>query len=104
MKHYFNTTGLTGTELLLSNRKAEKQEEIILGIFKEHPRCKLTPFQAEERLRSKGHYYPITSIRRAMTNLTTSGKLIKSIRDRVKGIYGKDNHVWQYNAGQEVVA
>lgn len=37
--------------------------------------------------------WPITSIRRAITNLTNDGELVKHDRMRM-GDYGKDNHTW----------
>ena len=40
--------------------------------------------------------WPITSIRRAMSNLTSSNVLIKT-DTQVKGDYGKLNYKWQYN-------
>jgi hypothetical protein len=37
---------------------------------------------------------PITSIRRAITNLTDAGKIIKTDQ-YVKGNYGKLEHLWE---------
>ena len=37
--------------------------------------------------------WPITSIRRAMTNLTDDGMIVKT-QKTVKGVYGKSEHLW----------
>ena len=37
--------------------------------------------------------WPITSIRRAMTNLTDDGMIVKT-QETVKGVYGKNEHLW----------
>ena len=37
--------------------------------------------------------WPITSVRRAITNLTTAGELVKT-NNTVTGMYGKPEHLW----------
>jgi hypothetical protein len=44
---------------------------------------------------------PITSIRRAMTNLSDNGKLEKT-NEFVMGNYGKKEHLWQLPKKPEV--
>jgi len=40
-----------------------------------------------------GQEWPITSIRRAITNLTDDEKIVKT-QKTTKGIYGKKEHLW----------
>jgi len=87
---YYNTTGEAGAVLGASQRQAESQEEKILCFFKKYPDKAFTPYAVQRYLRAK---WPITSIRRAMTNLTNEGKLekLKVLRQEK---YGKSNHIW----------
>ena len=50
----------------------------------------MTPFEVRESVLPE---CPITSARRAMTNLTESGLLVKTDMRRER--YGKKNHVWR---------
>ena len=68
---YYNTNRETGSTLSLSWGKANKQEHY-------------------------GKRYPLTSIRRAISNLTDNGKLMKLER-MVMGNYGKKVHTWRLN-------
>jgi len=97
---YFNTTNESGTTLKNNVAKAKSQEEEILNLFifnKMHfinkiyknYKLGLSPSQI-------GLNYPITSIRRALTNLTKQGKLIKTNEKRI-GMYGRSEYVWKLN-------
>lgn len=94
---FFNTTRLTGDELKVRRDHAYKQENIILDYFKEHPEEEFTPFDISRNVVGI-EVTPITSIRRAITNLTNRGLLIKTDTRR-KGIYGHLNYCWQYKGG-----
>ena len=88
---YYNTNKEAGETLKASRKKAATQEERILEFFKRHSRSELCPFEVAHILFPGT---PITSIRRAMTNLTKKGYLEKL--DKFKpGAYGKQNHVWR---------
>lgn len=87
-KAYFNTTDLKGDELKESIARAFKQEEIILSLFKRHGN--LSP---SDVLKLLDFQYPITSVRRAITNLTTKHYLIKT-KVQKKGLYGKAEYIW----------
>ena len=69
--------------------KAEKQEEIILKLYRKHIFLSATQVYA---------YFdestPITSIRRAITVLTDKG-LLKKTEDFVQGGYGKREHIYK---------
>lgn len=83
---YYNTTNQSGEQLKLYQEKSETQEERILRLFKKD--TKLSPSQIE---RITG--FPITSIRRALTDLKQSGR-IKALDYHVKGKYGRPESVY----------
>ena len=89
---YYNTTNETAKTLSTSHRKAKTQEEAIYSYFLS---CNepLSPSMVLDRLRLN---CPITSVRRAMTDLTISGKIYKTDQ-YVKGNYGKHEHLWRLN-------
>ena len=90
MESYYNTNGLYGADLFAADKKAMTQEDLILDLFARMDK-ELTPFEVQELLENK---YPITSIRRAITNLTKSGKLEKTTTRR-SGVYGQLNYCWR---------
>ncbi len=90
MNSFHNTIKLSGEELTTSEVNAQSQEEIITGIFtKEY-----TGLTASEVLsKFPSERTPITSIRRAMTNLCTQGKLHKTSSMKT-GPFGKPEHIY----------
>lgn len=93
-QHYYNTNGLSGESLLDANEKALCLQDKILELYKRLPDDK-TPFEISTIMVKNGYKYPITSIRRAMTNLSKEGKLIKSPSANRYGDYAKPNHTWK---------
>ena len=95
---YYNTNRETGATLSLSWGKSDKQETMILEIFSDrmrHTLNGLAPHQVRDQIVQRySKHYPLTSIRRAMSNLTDDGKLIKLDR-MVMGNYGKNVHTWR---------
>jgi hypothetical protein len=91
MRNYYNTTGISGKELQKAILNCKTQEETILEVFRT-TKEKLTPFEVSRILIDKA--WPITSIRRAMTNLTSNGKLLQTA-EKVEEIYGAKNYKWQ---------
>lgn len=87
---YFNTTNESGTTLKNNVAKAKSQEVIIFTLFS--PSLNWSPAELQ------GYFInmPITSIRRALTNLTKQGKLIKTNEKRI-GMYGRSEYVWKLN-------
>jgi predicted RNA-binding protein YlqC (UPF0109 family) len=86
---YYNTNREKGETLINSNVKAKSQEEEVLSIFKE--RVRLSASEAWKIYAKQGT--PITSIRRAITNLCKDYKLVKT-EETTEGIYGKKEHVY----------
>jgi hypothetical protein len=92
---YYNTTNLSGVDLKNSANSALKQEDRIHEFYKANANREITPFEVEQELYSHTTV-PITSIRRAITNLTTDDKLIKTSNTK-QGPYGKPSYCWKLN-------
>ena len=95
---YHNTNKETGWELDLSKSKAISQEENIMDIFKQKEWLNqdplLSPAEIWAQYCSEFKEVPITSIRRAISNLTNKYDLVKTDIMRV-GLYGKQEHCWK---------
>jgi hypothetical protein len=87
MSHY-NTTNESGNQLSLLNEIAIKQEDKVLELFTIYK--KLSPSDVWKYYSQ----YPLTSIRRAMTNLSIAGKLVKTDEKKI-GIYGRNEFIWE---------
>ena len=93
---FYNTIEETAEELAQSHEKAKTQEEKILECFYSCEES-LSPSMV---LSQTGLNCPITSIRRAMTNLSNDGKLEKT-NDYTLGSYGKREHLWSLPAPKQ---
>jgi hypothetical protein len=78
-------------DLLKMQSNCTPQESLILSIISKR---KLTPFEVLEKYEKHNPRVPITSIRRAITNLTDRGLLEKTPNFKVER-YGKTNHLWK---------
>ena len=95
MNNYHNTTKVEGGQLSLFEGKASRQADVILEMF--HKRFKLTA--SEVFLQYPEKNTPITSIRRAITNLVRDGKLEKLDGEKAEfkiGMYGRREYVYQF--------
>lgn len=94
--HYHNT--VNAKEPILSKREAQAktQADRILEHFKKVK----VPMAPSEVWADIFYGVPLTSIRRAMSNLTRDGKLEKTER-QVKGLYGHPEYLWQLPGGQQ---
>jgi hypothetical protein len=88
---YYNTNKESGDTLTKSKIKAKSQEELILEIFKDS--IKLSASEAWKIYDKKG-ITPITSIRRAITNLCNDNKLFKT-EEKANGLYGKKEYIYK---------
>ena len=86
---FFNTTGETGATLATYRAKASAQDRRILAIMEDLGMA--SPSQVWAAMDKS---CPITSVRRAMTNLTSAGMLVK-MDHKVMGAFGRPEHVWQ---------
>lgn len=95
MKSFHNTIN-EKDNLSLFETQATKQESIILDWFKRNPEEYATPFDIWDRI--FGEDTPVTSVRRAMSNLSKKGLLFKTSTQKVER-YGKRNYCWKLNKG-----
>jgi hypothetical protein len=95
MRSYYNTNKLSDVDFLEAIGRARSQQEKILIYFKLHPGRGLAPHQIKAALFSDKT--PITSIRRAITNLEQDGLLIKTDR-MIEGDLGAPVHTWIWRA------
>ncbi len=72
-------------------QNAKGQQVLIKEYFEVFPDKEFTPVQILDNLHLK---VPITSVRRAMSNLTQAGVLIKTQNKRM-GMYGVENYTWK---------
>ena len=86
---YYNTNNEEGQELSNSRISATKQEDVIYLLFNDD--SYFSPDMIKTLLVQD---YPITSIRRALTNLTNKG-LLEKTNEMVMGRYGKKTHTWK---------
>ena len=96
MRDYYNTNRLSGDELGSAISAAQSQQDMILAHFRNHPFKKFAPHEVLNILFNERT--PITSIRRAITNLEKDGHLIKT-NHRIKGEYGAPVHTWRLSNG-----
>lgn len=91
---FYNTININGQNLLNAIENAKKQEDRIMVIMQ----AKRRPMSPSEIHSVYLAWFtkrtPITSIRRALTNLTKADKLEKT-DIQIQGIYGKPEHKWQ---------
>ena len=95
---YSNTNDETGAELQASRQQTSKQKTEVLAVFETYPTTPLTPdqihdFIIENSVVKGSNSWPITSIRRAITDLTKDRKLYKTSIKKM-GSYGKRVHCW----------
>jgi hypothetical protein len=100
MATYYNTNNENGTQLLASIQKGLTQEHIIIDIFK-------NPLIRDENGNHQGYSasqihkifgndnVPLTSIRRAMSNLCYEENFLEITDKMVMGIYGKKEHIYK---------
>jgi len=97
MYSYHNTTHSTGSELDQYEAKAKTQEDRIMDWFKSQSRGYCSPALIHAQVFHQS--VPITSVRRAMTNLANAGELEKTDL-QVKGPYGRPEYTWKLPSGQ----
>lgn len=94
---FHNTTGETGIQLEAFTKKAQTQDEVVLTFFKNYPNHDFSPSKLHEYLIKYSlidNATPLTSIRRALTNLTVAGKLIKT-EQTVMSKFNRHEYIWK---------
>ena len=94
MLDFYNTINARDPELSEYKEKARTQKDIVLAFFRRNAGSQFTPAEVHSAV-FHNDLTPITSTRRAITNLTDDGLLAKSRRQR-EGKYGKPNYCWYY--------
>lgn len=88
---YHNTVPESGITLEAYRRRANEQDAAVLSVFRVSPTRLFTPFEIWLSFSRK---WPLTSIRRAITNLQRAGKLEKT-EFKKDGGYGRLNNCWR---------
>lgn len=92
---YYNTTHSQGKDLFDFEAKAQSQEEKILAYFKRVTAPSgIAPSWVHRKVFPCS---PLTSVRRAMTNLTKQGLLEKTDK-QVRGLWGRPEYLWRLRA------
>lgn len=97
---YHNTNELRGIALSRAMQKAKSQEEIVLLFFKAYPHRSYAPHEILKFLEVELYNAPITSIRRAMSNLKNDGNLVKT-DEMIDGPYGQPVHRYRLNINRK---
>lgn len=88
MNHYHNTTNQNETFVNDATVKCLKQEDEVMCIMIKH-----TQLTASEVWDKFPKNVPLTSIRRALSNMCVDGHLMKANRTKI-GLYGKPEHYY----------
>ena len=97
---YHNTNQLNATALSRAMKNAKRQEDIVLLFYKAYPHRSYAPHEIHALLEMELSDAPITSVRRAMSNLKNSGDLIKT-DEMIDGPYGQPVHRYRLNINRK---
>lgn len=94
-KPFYNTINLEGEKLQYEVANALKQEQLIQAIYEANPYKEISPSRVLHIFHGKyNKFVPVTSVRRAITNLTDKGILDKT-DNMVTGDFAKPEHTWK---------
>jgi hypothetical protein len=94
---YYNTTNETGISLKTNFEKADNQTQLTLAVFQTYPNDNLSANDVWSFLidnESINEQTPLTSIRRAITDLTNQDRLVKTDK-KVLGLAGRKTYNWR---------
>jgi len=94
---YYNTTNEIGVQLKANLQKAHNQTFLTLSVFQTYPKDYLSADQVWRFLmdnESIEKQTPLTSIRRAITDLTNKDRLVKTDK-KVMGNSGRKTYTWR---------
>jgi len=97
---YYNTTNLKGEELAAAQAQARTQEQDVYEILFLSSR----PLGASEVMERLNHFNkrpPITSVRRAISNLKKSGQVERADHQTI-GPYGRREYAWTLRQREQV--
>lgn len=105
---FWDTINLSSEKLREANEKALDQETIISAIYENNPKLPINPTAINKILSEKFNMHiPLTSVRRAITNLTTGseklGRIAVLLKTSIKapGSFQYDEHCWIWKGGNE---
>lgn len=96
-KMYYNTTNENGSLLKTNTKQAENQTTLTLSVFQTYPTYTFSADEVWQFLidnEAINEQTPLTSIRRAITDLTKAGKIVKTNR-KVLGSAGRSTYTWR---------
>ena len=93
---FYNTTEITGSEKDISVARAHRQEQTVKRFFIKNKGQMMSPEHVWKELQMDKDGVPLTSVRRAITNLTAQGVLLKT-KNKVRSELGGMCHLWTYN-------
>ena len=94
---YYNTTREEGVQLKLNIEKAHNQKHKVLSVFQKNPTqnyCADDIFRVLTERDEINTNTPLTSIRRAITDLTNDDYIVKTDK-RVMGSAGRKTYTWR---------
>jgi len=94
---FYNTTNESGKDLEDLQKKALTQENVIACFFEANPGELYTPWEVRALAFPMPGRPPITSIRRAISNLTKAHILTKTDHKKQVGEYGHNSYSWILN-------
>lgn len=95
MRAFYETTPLTGVQLRAAFARAEKQDALVLAVFRlVAPGSLLAPSQVHAVGVANGARWLLTSVRRSISTLTRAGVLEKTGQQRM-GPHGSPENFWR---------
>ena len=94
---YYNTTNENGLNYKSNLKQATNQEQLTLAVFQTYPNDNLSAYDVWQFLidnESINEQTPLTSIRRAITDLSNKDKLVKT-HMKVLGSAGRSTYTWR---------
>lgn len=88
---YHNTTETSGKQYQIFESKAATQDARVEAYFRQYSALTFTPSEVQRAVLFDA---PLTSARRAISNLTAAGILVKTDTQRA-GPYGRPEHAWK---------
>lgn len=104
MKSFHNTIRLTGRNLALAEAAAKTQQEKVYIFFLYRRQSAFPPSRVHHLMLMEKLIHdsvPVTSIRRAITNLTKEGKL-QQTETMVEGPLGKPEYTWTVKSNRKI--
>lgn len=96
LREYYNTTHLD-EQLAFDFSEVNKIiNKDVLGVFESEPLKSFTPYEVNDVLESKKIKMLQSSVKRAITDLTSAGKLINTGIKKMER-YGRNNYTWILN-------